>query len=180
MAASTGDRPGADTRSATSGGVFPGPYTAGNDREVVVFLIGMRFNSWRALPTALRTFLLMPRMLASLAKSPETGCLGGHVAFGWLTTYTIQYWRSFEELERFAKAPDDDHLPAWRWYNTLGEKAAGVGIWHETFRVAAGAYESIYVNMPSFGLAAATTHVPIRTGTRGARERIERPVVAAV
>jgi hypothetical protein len=35
-----------------------------------------------------------------------------------------------------------------------------VGIWHETFRVAAGQYETVYNNMPEFGLGKAGMLVP--------------------
>jgi hypothetical protein len=153
--------------------VYPGRYTAGNDQDLVVFLIGMRFNGFAGLRYALQAFVSMPRMLASLEKHPETGCLGGHVAFGWKTAYVMQYWRSFDDLDRFAKAPNDEHHPMWRWYMRLGDKARDTGIWHETFRVAAGSYESIYANMPRFGLAKATTHVPIVPATSTARKRIE-------
>ena len=158
------------------GTIFPAPYTAANDREIVVFLIGMRFNGLRGIGHAARAFFAMPKMLAALGRSPEKGCLGGHVAFGWRVTYVIQYWRSFEDLERFAHAPDDEHHPAWRWYNRLGKNARDVGIWHETFRVPKGGYESIYVNMPQFGLAKATAHVAVERGTRSARARIDAPV----
>jgi hypothetical protein len=37
-----------------------------------------------------------------------------------------------------------------------------VGIWHETYKVAAGDYENIYVNMPLFGLGKAGTVQPAR------------------
>lgn len=40
-----------------------------------------------------------------------------------------------------------------------------VGIWHETYTIGAGAYESVYVNMPAFGLGAAGALVPA-TGAR--------------
>ena len=155
------------------GHIFTERYTAGNENELVVFIIGMRFNGLSGFRHALKAFFAMPRMLSSIAKHPETGCLGGHVAFGWRVTYVIQYWRSFDDLENFAKAPDDEHLPAWRWYNKLGKDARDAGIWHETYRVAAGAYESIYVNMPRFGLAEAMSHVPLTSAKRSARARIE-------
>jgi len=40
-----------------------------------------------------------------------------------------------------------------------------VGIWHETFIVPAGSYETVYDDMPAYGLAAATGVVPV--GRRG-------------
>ena len=84
----------------------------------------------------------------------------------------IQYWRSTEDLERFARSPSETHLKAWQRFNKAVGKDGSVGIWHETYSVAAGGYETIYANMPRFGLAAATTHE--RVGKRGetARERL--------
>ena len=39
-----------------------------------------------------------------------------------------------------------------------------VGIWHETFKVRAGEYESVYGNMPVMGLAAAGATWPSARG----------------
>ena len=36
-----------------------------------------------------------------------------------------------------------------------------MGIWHETFIVPAGSYETVYDDMPAYGLAAATGVVPV-------------------
>jgi hypothetical protein len=42
-------------------------------------------------------------------------------------------------------------------------------VWHETYLVGAGRYETIYANMPRFGLAAAGAHLPVgRKGDRAA------------
>jgi len=65
----------------------------------------------------------------------------------------VQYWRSREELERFAHG--ELHVPAWRDFNRHIRGRGDVGVWHETYEVRAGAYESAYVNMPVFGLEAA-------------------------
>ena len=156
---------------ASTTSIFPGRYTADNGTEIVVFILGLRFNGLRGLLPALQAFFKMPGMLAALARKPELGCLGGHSAFSWPTAYVIQYWRSYDALERFAHAPDEEHIPAWRWYARLGASGSGAGIWHETFRVAAGAYESIYVNMPQFGLAKATAHRSLSKGS-SARQRM--------
>jgi len=48
-----------------------------------------------------------------------------------------------------------------------------VGIWHETYQVANGKYESIYANMPRFGLAVAGTHEPATGHLRDARTRMD-------
>jgi hypothetical protein len=72
----------------------------------------------------------------------------------------LQYWRSFDDLERFARNPADPHLGPWRRYNRAVGSAASAGVWHETYQVGAGQYEAVYANMPVFGLAAASAHVP--------------------
>jgi hypothetical protein len=71
-------------------------------------------------------------------------------------TTLIQYWRSFDHLERYARASDRHHWPAWLDFNRRMKNSRGdVGIWHETYIVPAGAYESVYSGMPLIGLAKA-------------------------
>jgi hypothetical protein len=41
-----------------------------------------------------------------------------------------------------------------RWNREIRDGGA-VGLWHETYHVRAGEHESVYVNLPVFGLAAA-------------------------
>jgi hypothetical protein len=152
--------------------VHPGRYTARLDGDFVVFIIGMRFNKVRAVRSWWPVFTAMPRMLAVLERHPEEGLLGSRLTRSGRTLTLIQYWRSFEYLERFARDRDDPHLEAWREFNRRVGRSGTVGIYHETFKVAAGAYECVYGNMPRFGLAAAGEHVPIGAGSDSARERI--------
>ncbi|MCC5626414.1 DUF4188 domain-containing protein [Nostoc sp. CHAB 5715] len=84
----------------------------------------------------------------------------------------IQYWRSFEDLERFARNPADVHLKAWQRFNQNIGADGSVGIWHETYLIEPGRYEAIYGNMPVFGLAAATKHVPAMGRKETARRRL--------
>jgi len=84
----------------------------------------------------------------------------------------VQYWRSFEHLERFARDPANLHLPVWRWFNRAVKASGDVGIWHETYLVPAGRHEAIYGNMPRIGLAAAGSHVPIARRGETAAERV--------
>ncbi|HET7540274.1 MAG TPA: DUF4188 domain-containing protein [Polyangiaceae bacterium] len=121
---------------------------------VVVFLIGMRVNRWWKVRQWLRTALAMPRMLRELAQHPELGMLGGESWFG-RTTILVSYWKSADHLFAYAKQRDADHLPAWRAFNKHIGTNGDVGIWHETYAVQPGACESIYVNMPAFGLGKA-------------------------
>jgi hypothetical protein len=133
--------------------------TARLDGEIVVFLIGMRINRFWKVHKWLPVARAMPRMIAELAAAPEHGFLGAEQWFG-NPTIMLQYWRSFEELERYAKNRSAQHLPAWAAFNRAVGSGGDVGIWHETYRVRPGDYECIYNNMPLFGLAKATAAVP--------------------
>ncbi len=64
-------------------------------------------------------------------------------------------------------------LPAWKAFNQSIGSDGTVGIWHETYQVAAGQYEWIYANMPRFGLATAGGHEPATGHLRDARSRMQ-------
>ncbi len=153
--------------------IFPGRFTADTDGPFVVFLIGMRINKFLAFPKWVPTALAMGPMLRSLAQDPESGFLGGEPFLYPGGVGLIQYWRSADDLERFARSPQEPHLKAWQRFNKAVGKDGSVGIWHETYQVAAGAYEVIYANMPRFGLSAATRHVPVGKRGETARERLK-------
>ncbi len=51
-------------------------------------------------------------------------------------------------------------MSAWKAFNRNIGADGSVGIWHETYLVNARQYESVYSNMPRFGLAKATRQVP--------------------
>jgi hypothetical protein len=125
--------------------------TATLQGEFVVFLIGMRINRWWLPHQWLRVALAMPRMLRELSKQPELGFLGAEQWTG-RTTIMLSYWRSIDHLMSYAKNRTGAHLPAWRAFNKLVGTNGDVGIWHETYRVRPGDYESVYVNMMPFGL----------------------------
>jgi hypothetical protein len=146
------------------------------NQPFVVFLIGMRVNRLRSVRKWLPTLMAMGPMLRTLFEHPEKGFLGGQTYLSWRGVTMVQYWRSFEDLERFARDRDDPHVEAWRRFNRTIGSDGSVGIWHETYVVAAGGYEAIYGNMPVFGLASATQHVPVARRGDSARQR--REVVA--
>jgi hypothetical protein len=151
--------------------VFPGRYAARIDGDFVVFLIGMRINRpWRV-RTWLPVFRAMGPMVRELGAVPDSGLLGVTQALSPQGPMLVQYWRSFEHLERYARDPDARHLPAWRRFNQAARGSGDVGIWHETFRVRAGEYEAIYGGMPRVGLARAGAHEPLGS-TSTARARI--------
>ena len=152
--------------------IFPGRFTARTDEPFVVFLIGMRINKPWLLHKWVPVGQAMGPMLRSLYRDPESGFLGGETILYAGGIGLIQYWRSTDDLERFAQSPQEPHLAAWKRFNRAVGKDGSVGIWHETYQVAAGGYEVIYANMPRFGLAAATEHVPIGKRGDSARERL--------
>lgn len=154
--------------------VFAGRYTAETSEPFVVFMIGMRVNRLLAVHKWLPTMLAMGPMLNTLYRHPEKGFLGARTFISWRQVMVVQHWRSFEDVERFARSQDDPHLPAWRRFNkAVGYKTPSVGIWHETYLVEAGHFEALYGNMPTVGLAAATKHVPVTSRRDSARQRVE-------
>ena len=152
--------------------IYPGRFTADTDEPFVVFLIGMRINQPLAFRKWVPTALAMAPMLRSLSRNPQSGFLGGEAILYRGGVGLIQYWRSAEDLERFARSPQEAHLKAWQRFNKAVGKDGSVGIWHETYQVAAGRYEAIYANMPRFGLGAAMPHVPVGKRGETARERL--------
>ena len=154
--------------------VHKGRFTAKPDGDVVVFLIGMRFNKPWKVRRWLPVVLAMPRMLRALGEHPELGCLGTHQWIG-RTTIIVQYWKSFEHLDRFARDEQLPHLEPWRRFNRVVRASGDVGVWHETYRVRAGDYEAVYANMPACGLAAATNHVPVAGVGQSAAARLGVP-----
>lgn len=140
--------------------------TAEIEGDFVVFLIGMRVNKPWKLRKWLPVFFAMPKMLAELKKHPEMGLLGVEQKLANpRSPLLIQYWRSFEHLEAFARSNNASHFPAWVKFNKAIGSSGDVGIWHETYLVQAGQYETVYNNMPLYGLAKATRSVPA-AGTR--------------
>ncbi|MEU0527600.1 DUF4188 domain-containing protein [Streptomyces niveus] len=149
--------------------VIEGRMTADAEGDVVVFVIGMRINNFRALRSWWPVFTAMPRMLKELSRDKGSGLIGFQPLLGFPRVfYVVQYWDSKEKLLAYASARDGEHRPAWAAFNRRLRAGKGkVGFWHETYVVPAGSYENVYINMPAFGLAAATGVVPV--GRRGER-----------
>jgi hypothetical protein len=143
------------------------------DGEAVVFLIGMRFNKLWKIHKWFPVLLAMPRMLRELEAKPELGFLGYHLWVG-RTTMVLQYWRSVEHLNAYAKDRNRAHLPAWAAFNRAIGKSGDVGVWHETYRTREGDYETVYVNMPPFGLGKATKVVSAQGRRESAAGRMHK------
>jgi hypothetical protein len=150
-----------------------GRWAATRDGELIVFLIGMRINRPWKVKQWWPVFTAMPRMVKWLEQHPQAGLL--HYQQGLLSPLSpmlVQYWRSFEDLERFARSPDAPHLAVWKSFNASVRDSGDVGIWHETYRVAPGASEAIYGNMPERGLGVAGVLAPVGTTAATAAQRI--------
>lgn len=140
---------------------------------LVLFHIGMRINRLRALRTWVPVLLAMLRMLRELTAHPELGLLSFEVFRSGRTFLVVQYWRDFAALDTWARDADDLHLPAWRAFNRAARRSDAAGVFHETFAIGAGGYESVYVDMPVMGMARATRHVPIARRGQSAAHRID-------
>jgi len=139
------------------------------DGDFVVFLIGMHINKPWKLHKWLPVFMTMPSLLKEVTSDPDSGCLG--VTFGW--PVIVQYWRSFEHLEAYARSHDQSHWPAWVAFNKRMRANRGdVGIWHETYKVGAGQFEAIYSGMPASGIGKVGRLVSATGKRESARERV--------
>lgn len=148
--------------------IHNGRFTAEYEGDLVVFLIGslihkpFRFRQWWPVAKAMNT------IQREIAEHPEIGCR--HIEnFGGRRNISVQYWESFDHLVRFARSGEWSHLEAWRQFNKLIRDTGELGIWHETYLVRAGEFETMYGNMPRFGLAAAGRHVPADSSSTAGR-----------
>lgn len=152
--------------------VIAGRMTADIEGAFVVFLIGARFNRPWKLGKAVSVARAMSAMIRELEARPsaETGYLGRRT-FGMASM--AQCWRSFEQLEAYARATDRAHWPAWVAFNRRFKDSRGdVGIWHETYLVAPGRSETLYSGMPPWGLGGAVGVVPATGRREAARMRL--------
>jgi len=149
--------------------VIPRRVTAQIDGNFVVFLIGMRINKPWKVHKWLPVVMAMPRMIRELEADPNSGFLGHTMGF----KVIVQYWRSFDHLEAYARSQDQGHWPAWLDFNKqVGGSRGDVGIWHETYKVRAGEYEAVYSGMPPFGLGRVGALVDATGSRDSARGRL--------
>lgn len=159
--------------------ILPGRWTARSEQDFVVFIIGMRINQWWMIHRWLPLIRAMGGMIRELSLRPELGFLGGKTWFG-RTIVLIQYWRSFDDLERYAKARDLSHVPAWADFNRRIGNDGTVGIYHETYRIGAGQYENVFVNMPPTLLGDCATLIEAKGKLASAAGRMERTAQSVV
>lgn len=148
--------------------------TAELEGDLVVFRIGMRINTLWKIHEWLPIFRAMPKMLEELEKNPESGLLAYDTKLGIRNHEVVQYWRSFKKLRKYALDPDARHAPAMQWTHQQMQESDAVGIWHETYLVEDGAYETVYHNAPAIGLGKAGTLYPATERRRTAAGRLGR------
>lgn len=151
--------------------LYPGRYTVENGTDIVVFTIGMRINKWWAIHKWFPVFLAMPAMIKELYTNKELGFLSMESFISFRTTFMMQYWQSEQQL--FAYARGQKHLKAWKAFNKKVGNNDAVGIYHETYLVQKGHYESIYGNMPKFGLGKVFGTVPVNEARKTAAKRLK-------
>ena len=153
--------------------IVPARMTAAHSGPLVVFVIGMRINRLHRIDKWLPVARAMGPMIAELSRDPESGFLGTEYLLAPLrTVLLLQYWRDFDHLEAYARARDKAHWPAWTAFNKAVGTDGSVGIFHETYAVPAGGTETIYVNMPPFGLGKASGLTPATGSRNEARSRM--------
>lgn len=155
-----------------------GRRTAAYEGDVVVFLIGFRVNKLWGVRSWLPVMLAMPPMLRELEQDPDSGLLGYRMLFGLREATLVQYWSSVDKLQGFANDPQRTHRPAWIRYFRSSYKDGATGIWHETYMVPAGSYETIYGNLPEIGLGAIAGVVPVAERGESAAARLQHPAAA--
>jgi hypothetical protein len=140
--------------------------------EFAVFLIGVRINQPLNVRAWWPVFSAMPRMLRELSMKPDLGLLHYRTQIGFPNIMLVQYWRSAAHLQAYARARDAAHLPAWAAFNKAIGTCGAVGIWHETYTAGPGTYETVYVNMPPYGLGRAGRLVPATGARQSAKDRL--------
>lgn len=159
--------------------ILPGRMTASHSGALVVFIIGLRINAFHRPGKWLPVLRAMGPMIAELAADPDSGFLGVQTTLAGLrTVQMVQYWRDFDSLERYARARDKRHWPAWTAFNKAVGSDGTVGIYHETYAVAPGGHETIYANMPPFGLGKVAGLVPATGSREAARSRMKAAAAA--
>jgi hypothetical protein len=154
--------------------VQPGRVAAKIDGDFVVFIIGTRVNQFWAVHKWMPVVRAMPRMLRELFAKPELGLLHAEYFITWRNIMVLQYWRSYDQLHAYAHARDKEHLPAWVAFNQAARGNEAIGVYHESYLMTPATYETVYVNMPLFGLAKASVAVPAVGSMQSAMGRLRR------
>lgn len=72
---------------------------------------------------------------------------------------TACYFRSLEELHRYAHSPL--HREAWNWWNGITKTHPHLSISHEVYHAPRGCWENIYVNYHLTGIGTFTLRIEV-------------------
>jgi len=154
--------------------ILPGRVTADIEAPFTVFIIGFRINHLLKFSKWIPVGRAMRPMMKELVADGDKGLMHAEIFFYRRGIGLLQYWKSFDHLETYAREKSGLHMSAWARFNRLVGDDGSVGIWHETYTVQPGNFEAIYGNMPRFGLGAAADDLVPTTGNRAtARERLK-------
>lgn len=152
-----------------------GSHTVCHQGDIVVFVVGARINKWWLLPMSLPILSRMGAMLRELSRDPDSGFLGSQsLGLGGM----LQYWRSVDDLLRYADARDRHHRPAAKNFLRRVFANQAVGVWHELYAVPAGHFEALYLNMPRFGVGRVFPPTPARGELAKSRGRLSAAALA--
>ncbi|NQV20809.1 MAG: DUF4188 domain-containing protein [Rhodospirillales bacterium] len=153
--------------------IINGRFTAKSEEPFAVFIIGVRINRLFAVHKWWPVASAMFPMLRELTANPDLGLLSYETMLYRRGVAFVQYWKSYDHLERYARGTGGIHMKAWARFNKAVGNNGAVGIWHETYTIAPGNFEVVYGNMPKFGLGAALDHVPADGSRETARGRLK-------
>lgn len=132
------------------------------DNDIVVFLIGFRNNHPLGIfaPGVKEIGDYFQQMVRDLESHDEEFGLMGMTSWVNSSARTTQnegmqvgYFKTVEGLHAFAHS--DYHMKGWKWWNANVKQWPHLSIYHETYHVPKGHWETIYVNSHVSGLPSA-------------------------
>jgi len=130
-----------------------GNFTGPGKEKVAIMLLGAKSNHPLGVfePEFGKVGKFLRKMTEELNGDPtqDSGFLGQSAVTrkdnnGATEQVMISYWRSIDDVHRYAYSPA--HLAAWRWWNDNMKKLNHIGIMHEVYEADAGMWEGVYVN----------------------------------
>lgn len=149
-------------------------FTADAKEPFVFFMTGGHVNNLLMVHKWLPVAWNFIKLVRYVTTHPETGCLGGQLylrvfPFGMILH---SYWRTFDDLEAFARNAEEGHLSAWKDYMQHVAENGAMAIYHEMYLVEPDKFEAIYGNSAPVGLAKAMGAIPVTGRQHHARGRI--------
>lgn len=142
--------------------------------DLIVIYLGMQAVSPRGLVTLMRTGYDVWKMLQSkpegMLRHETVFTVNGFFSLSWSFGFR-QYWRSFDDLELWARK--SVHA---EWWRKMVQDTGGTMIWHETYSMQGG-IDAIWggtSRVENLGLAQFAPVIPAVGSSYSARKRIQR------